>query len=131
PFLQSRLEGTNFPTLFVKAFAENIPLQTGSVNTVVSTWTLCVVKDFEKVLQEVRRVLLPNGSLIFIEHGRAHDALTERFQNVLNPIQKKIAAGCNINRPIAKLITDSGFSLQELEEGFVSHVRTHSYTYRG
>src|SRR5690606_2772220 len=64
PFLQSRLEGTNFPTLFVKAFAENIPLQTGSVNTVVSTWTLCVVKDFEKVLQEVRRVLLPNGSLI-------------------------------------------------------------------
>ena len=64
---------THFPVELSEGRAEDIPLDDRSVDHVVMTWTLCSVADPAKALSEVRRVLRPGGSLLFIEHGRSPD----------------------------------------------------------
>ena len=61
----------HFPVELSEGRAEDIPLDDRAVDHVVMTWTLCSVADPMRALAEVRRVLRPGGSLLFIEHGRA------------------------------------------------------------
>jgi ubiquinone/menaquinone biosynthesis C-methylase UbiE len=66
---------------FLPASAEAIPLEAGSVDTIVTTWTMCSVPHPERALAEVRRVLKPGGDLLFVEHGRAPDPWVVRIQD--------------------------------------------------
>jgi len=50
---------------FVKAFAEDIPVDANSFDTVVITYSLCTIPNTHKALEEIRRVLKPNGKLLF------------------------------------------------------------------
>src|SRR6185369_15584307 len=94
---------------------EEIPLDAASIDTVVTTYTLCTIPAVEKALGEMRRVLKPGGALLFSEHGRAPDAGVVRWQDRLNPLWKRIGRGCNLNRPIADLIRGAGLSLDRVE----------------
>src|SRR6266508_1452535 len=62
------------PIELLESSAEMIPLENASIDTVVSTWTLCSIPDATRALAEVRRVLKPSGCLLFVEHGRSPDA---------------------------------------------------------
>ena len=96
-------------TEFVEGSAEAIPLDDASVDTVVTTWTLCSIPDARRALSEMRRVLKPSGRLLFVEHGRAPDDRVRWWQERLNPIWTPIAGGCRLDRPIANLIGEAGF----------------------
>ena len=74
--------------------AEAIPLEDASFDTVLTTWTLCSVRDAGAALAEIRRVLKPAGHLLFVEHGSAPDAAVARWQDRLTPLWKPIAGGC-------------------------------------
>lgn len=89
--------------------AERIPLDAASVDTIVMTYTLCTIPDAPRALAEMRRVLKPEGALLFCEHGLAPDDRVARRQNRFNGVWGKIAGGCNLNRDIAALITRGGF----------------------
>ena len=80
-----KAEAAPFPVEFVGLTGEEIPLDDHSINTVVSTWTMCTIPDMPKALAEIRRVLKPDGKLIFIEHGRSPDRAIRFIQNTLNP----------------------------------------------
>lgn len=110
--------------------AESIPLESGSIDTVVSTWTLCSIPKVELALQETRRVLKPGGRLIFMEHGRAPDAAVARLQDRLVPAFR-LLAGCNPNRPIDRLITEAGFCFREIEKSYLEGPRFIAYHYVG
>jgi ubiquinone/menaquinone biosynthesis C-methylase UbiE len=96
----------------------HIPLADASCDAALSTWTLCTIPDVETALAEVRRVLKPGGTLHFVEHGLAPagDEQVRRWQHRLDPIQRRVAGGCHLARPIAALITGAGFELLEVEE---------------
>lgn len=98
---------------------EQLPFKDQSFDTVVSTWTLCSIERVDQALSEIRRVLKPEGKFIFIEHGLSPDARTQRWQNRLNPIQKKLAGNCHLNRPISALIEAQGFKIAQLNEFYL------------
>lgn len=128
---QMRLQSAKFPVMLVKAEAEHIPFEDQSFDFVLSTWTLCTVKNPEKALQEIHRVLKPMGQLVFIEHGKAEKVIVRAMQSVWAPVQKCLAEGCHINRPIRDLIIHAGFQAGEIEEGQLPGPRALTYTYRG
>ena len=92
-----------------------LPFDAGRFDTVVTTWTLCSIPDANAALQEMRRVLKPGGRYLFIEHGRASEASTARWQDRCNPLWNRIADGCNINRQIDRIVEESGFELTNLD----------------
>jgi ubiquinone/menaquinone biosynthesis C-methylase UbiE len=99
----------------IRLDAAALPFEDNHFDFVVTTFTLCSIREAGKALKGVSRVLKPGGRYIFIEHGRSDDAATAKLQDRFNPIQKIIAAGCNINRPIDAMIRDAGLSIMELE----------------
>ena len=123
---------THFPVQLRQAAAEDLPLDERAVDTVVMTWTLCSVADPVRALAEIRRVLRPGGSLLFIEHGRAPEPRLQRWQDRLTPLWRRLVGGCHLNRPIAQLVERSGLRLVELETGhLVKGPRFATYHYRG
>jgi len=111
--------------------AEAIPLPDRSVDTVVSTWTLCSIPDLPNALSEVRRVLKPGGQFLFAEHGLAPEPNVVRWQHRLTPLWKRVAGGCHLNRPIDRMISSAGFRLARLETGYMKGPRPMTFMYEG
>lgn len=105
----------------LRAGAEELPLDDASVDTAVVTFTLCSVADPAAALREIRRVLRPSGRVLFLEHGRSHDLGVARWQDRVNPVWKRLAVGCNLNRPVKTLLTDSGFAICSIEHHYLPH----------
>lgn len=124
-------KGLALPIELVEGNAEAIPLPDQSVDTVVSTWTLCSIPDVRQALREMRRVLKPDGSLIFAEHGQSPDAGVLRWQNRLTPLWKRIGGGCHLNRPIERLIREAGFQVERLETGYMKGPKPMTFMYEG
>ena len=103
----------------------------GSIDTVVMTWTLCSIPDAGRALLEMKRVLTPEGQLIFIEHGLAPDPRIVAWQDRLNPVWRRVSGGCNLNRKIDGLILDAGFQCTQSEQGYGTGPRPMAYLYRG
>jgi len=112
--------------------AANIPLDTGEVDCVVMTYTLCSIDAMLPALAEMRRVLKPGGRMMFCEHGAAPDEKVRRFQTRLNPLWKRLAGGCNLDRDIPAAITEGGLAIEVLEKMYLpSTPRFGGYNYWG
>lgn len=120
----------DFPVDVLTASAEEIPLPDNSIDTVVSTWTLCSIPDIEQALTEMRRVLRPDGRLLFMEHGHAPDANVAKWQKRLAPVFKSLA-GCDPTRKMDDLILDAGFRINELDADYSDGPRILAYHYIG
>ena len=110
---QERLEHCPFAIEQLKAGAENIPLADQSLSHVVSTWTMCSIAPLDQALKEIHRVLKTDGTFHFVEHVLSDDKSIQRWQNRLNPIQKTLADGCNLNRDIEGILKRNGFEFIE------------------
>ncbi|NOY65793.1 MAG: class I SAM-dependent methyltransferase [Gammaproteobacteria bacterium] len=111
--------------------AEDIPLEKHSVDTAILTFTMCTIPDIDKALKEINRVLKPGGQLLFCEHGRAPDENILRWQNRLNPVWKKIAGGCNLNRNIPELIKQADFKIQTIDQSYMPGPKAMSFIHKG
>ena len=121
----------SIPFDFIEGSAEAIPLEDGSVDTVVTTWTLCSIPDASRSLHEMRRVLKPTGRLLFVEHGRAPEPNVRRWQDRLTPVWKRVGGGCHLNRAIGTLIESAGFQFERIETGYMRGPRPMTFMYEG
>lgn len=119
------------PLTLVGGTAEAMPVADHSVDAVVMTWTLCSIGDTSRALAEIRRVLRPDGRLLFVEHGLSEDRRVARWQDRLTPLWKRISGGCHLNRPIDTLIRDAGFRIERLATGYMRGPRPMTFMYEG
>jgi len=123
-----RIAAARFPVEVIQGTAEHLPLADAGFDTAVSTLTLCTVADPARVLSELRRVLRPQGRLLLMEHGLSEDDGVARWQRRLNGVQRILACGCNLNRPIAELVQAHGFRFESIRKFYVPKMpRTHGW----
>jgi ubiquinone/menaquinone biosynthesis C-methylase UbiE len=115
----------------LQASAEAIPLRSGSVEVVVVSWTLCSITDAGAALREARRVLVPSGRLHFVEHGQAPDRAVARWQRLLTPAWRRLAGGCHLDRPVDRLIEESGFAIEQMTRAYMPGPRVLTFMYEG
>lgn len=110
----------------------NLPMEDHTFDSVVSTWTLCSVKNIAQALHEIRRVLKPKGKLFFLEHGLSRDKKVRVWQKYLTPISKCFGGGCHLNRNIEALLKKHGFRLSGLEKFYIEETpKFAGYMYQG
>jgi ubiquinone/menaquinone biosynthesis C-methylase UbiE len=105
---------------FLDLPGERIPLPDDSVDTVVSTFTLCTLDGTAEALPGIRRVLKPGGRLIFLEIGASPDPSVRRWQDRWEPVHRRVFAGLRLTKDIPAPIQDGGFAVERIESGCVT-----------
>lgn len=111
----ARVAASRVPIEFAGLDGQRLDLPENRFDAALSSFTLCTIPDAVAALRELVRVLKPGGAFHFIEHGRSPDPKVARWQNRFNPLQRRLFAGCHLNRSIAALIEQAGFSMERLE----------------
>lgn len=127
---QRRSRRAGIPVELVPLSAEQLTIESGSVDCVVCTYTLCSIPDPLAALREMRRVLRPGGKLLFAEHGLAPDASVVRCQARLEPFWSKIAGGCHLTRDVPNLLREAGFAAQ-VESAYIAWPKSLAYNFWG
>ena len=126
-----RVAASSVPVEYVDLDGQDLSLASGSVDHVLTTWTLCSIPDVDRALSEIRRVLRPGGIFHFVEHGRSPDHNVAGWQDRLTPIQRRVAGGCHLNRPIDQLVLNSGLEIARLENYYANGPRPFGYMFEG
>lgn len=111
----SRLAAAPVEVTFVGLDGRNLPIEDESADAALCTWTLCSIPDSSAAVAEIRRVLRPGAALHFVEHGRAPDGGVARWQRRLNPMQRRVACGCTLDKDIPAAIEAGGLEIERLE----------------
>ena len=128
---RSRSSKYNSKISFIESSAESIDLESSSFDCVVIGYSLCTIPDPLKALAEARRLMKPEGSLLFMEHGLAPEQNIQKWQHRLTPGWKKIGGGCNLNRDIEDLISISGFQFKSLKKKYIKGPKIAAFQYYG
>jgi len=128
-----RIQDSKMNVRFVLGTAEHMPFDSDSFDTVVSTWTLCSIPDVDRALEEIFRVLKPDGIFLFIEHGLSRSNFFQHVQHFLTPLFKRVSGGCHLDRDIRSLIQRSGFECvcQDFPSTGFAHELVHMYQGKG
>lgn len=112
--------------------AEKLSFPDNSFDSVVSTWTLCSIEDVESSLREIHRVLKPGGEFFFIEHGLSNEAKVQKWQHRLTPLNRRMAAGCHLDRDIKALVGGVEWEIEQLTEFYAEKSpKSFGYLYQG
>ncbi len=129
-YAKERIVSVSFPVTFIQGSSEDIPLEDNSMDTVVSTWSLCSIPDLPKAMKEVHRVLKPGGKFLFVEHGQSQKKINSVVQKLVTPITRHFTGNCHLDRKIDKFVKDSGLFIETIEM-FPEEGRPLMFSYRG
>jgi SAM-dependent methyltransferase len=126
-----RLATTSIPVEYIDLDGGSLPVDSGSVDHVLITWTMCTIPDINSGLGEIRRVLRPGGEMHFVEHGLSPDPKVAKWQDRLTPLHSRWAGGCHLNRPIDRLIEEAGFTVTCMDNYYTKGPRPMGYMFEG
>ena len=117
---------------FIDLPVERIPLPDASVDTVVSTFTLCTIPGVADAIRGIGRVLRPEGPFFFFEHGLSPDARVRHWQELTEPLFQWAFEGCHVTRDIPALIKNGGLRIERIETGYLARFpKSGSYCFWG
>ena len=129
---ESRIAASSTEVVPAGLDGQHIDLPSEQFDAVLSTWTLCTIPDVASALAEIRRVLKPGGAFHFVEHGHAPDTDIARWQERLEPLNKRLAGGCHLTRTIADDIAHAGFRIDHLDNYYAKGApKPWGYTFEG
>jgi ubiquinone/menaquinone biosynthesis C-methylase UbiE len=97
-----------------EASAASLPFPDASFDAVVSTLVLCSVPDADAVLGEIRRVLRPNGTLVYLEHVADEEGTSRlAWQRRVEPVWRRLAGNCHLTRRTGEAIRRAGFVVDD------------------
>lgn len=97
------------------ARAESLPYPDDAFDVIVAAVVFCTIGDPDRALDELARVLDPEGEIRFLEHVRA-PGWRGRLQGALTPCWRRVAGGCELDRPtVRRFAGHSGLALAEHE----------------
>ena len=128
---QRRIAASGIDVELIDQPGEDIPLDDNSVDSVLVTYTLCTIPDALTALRGMRRVLKPKGHLFFCEHGKAPDPAVQAWQRRANPVWRRFAGGCNMDRDVPALLQEAGFTIEDDNRMYIPGIRVLSYNYWG
>ncbi len=127
-----RLEASEITVDSTLISGEQLPFDAASFDHVVSTWTLCSIREVDQALGEIFRVLKPGGCFVFLEHGLSDDPKVQLWQRRLNPIQRRIGDGCRLDLDVATAVMAQPFEDVSWERFEMDRMpRTHGTFFRG
>lgn len=95
---------------------ESLPFSDGEFDFVTCMLVLCSVPDLNHALGEIRRVLAPEGRLVFMEHVAAENRPDRlRWQRRLEPLWKRVSGNCHLTRRTEQAILDGGFRMDRIQ----------------
>jgi len=115
-----RLDRTNLNVEFLDLPGEHLPLADNTVDTVVSTFTLCTIPGIGEALREIGRVLKSDGKFIFVELGLSPDPAVQRWQKRLEPLYHWVFQGLYLTRDIPSLIKHGGFQINQMQQAYLT-----------
>lgn len=128
---RQRVASIAIPVEMIALELGQIQAANASFDSIVCTFTLCSIPDPLAALQEMRRVLKPEGKLLFSEHGRAPDRTVRAWQDRLTPLWRPLAGGCHLNRDIPARLKSAGFRIQEVHSGYLQGPRAWTWVWHG
>jgi ubiquinone/menaquinone biosynthesis C-methylase UbiE len=117
---EKRRRQTELNIKFIDLPGERLPLDEDSIDTVVSTFTLCTIPGIEAAVREIARVLKPGGKLIFFELGRSPEPAVQIWQRRLEPVFRGLFQGLYLTRDIPALLSEAGFHIEQMESGYLA-----------
>jgi SAM-dependent methyltransferase len=130
-FLRKRIKETGITVDHRTLGSEELPFDDASFDCVVSTWTLCSIRDVERSVRELYRVLRPGGRFLCLEHGLSDIPKIQTWQRRLNWLQLFIA-GCRLDLDVRDLVNHQPFDTVEITNFYLEKTpKTHGYMYRG
>ena len=129
---EKRLKSSHIQVDYYPINVEYLPFPDNTFDTVVSTFTLCSIKNIHRAFSEIVRVLKPNGRFFFSEHGLSPDYQVQKWQHRLNPINKALSCGCNLNRNIKELVESCNLRILKLDQFYLEKTpKIFGYMYKG
>jgi len=110
-YARERVRQAGVPISLTQASVEALPFADASFDSVVVTLVFCSVEDSAQGMQEIRRVLKPQGTLFLFEHVRSQSAWVARLQDALVPLTTRLFGNCHWNRDTAQTVQEAGFAI--------------------
>ncbi len=128
---QPRISASTAPVRRGGLDGQRLDVADASVDTALSTFTMCTIPDLDQALRELTRVLRPGGRLHFLEHGRSDEPGVARWQRRLLPLHRRVCGGCHLDRPIDAYLTRSDLRVERIETGYGDGPKVGAFRYVG
>ena len=124
-YARERVRQAAVPISLTQASVESLPFADATFDSVVVTLVFCSVGDPAQGMQEIKRVLKPQGTLFLFEHVRSQSVRIAHLQDALVPVTTRLFGNCHWNRDTARTVQEAGFAIthvRRLKGGLDPHI---------